>query len=68
MPIASDPSVLVETLSTISEFSIWLAGFSGVAAAVMQRSGSVSELDRMRITFNIGTSLISFLLHSSRCL
>jgi len=58
MPVSTDPSVLVEILSTISEFSIGLAGFSGVAAAVMQRSGSVSELDRMRITFNVCMALI----------
>lgn len=58
MPVSPDPNVLVETLSTISEFSVGLAGFSGVAAAVMQRSGSVSELDQIRITFNICMSLI----------
>jgi hypothetical protein len=58
MPLVADVNVLVETLSTITEFSIGLAGFSGVAAALMQRSGSISELDRMRITVNVCLSLI----------
>jgi hypothetical protein len=58
MPLPFEPDLLVETLSTITELSIGLAGFSGVAAAFMQRSSAVSELDRMRITFNICISLI----------
>jgi hypothetical protein len=48
----------VEVLSAISEFPIGLAGFSGVAAAIMQRSSAVSELDRIRIVYNIWSSLI----------
>ena len=58
MPLTTDPGVLLETLSTITEFSIGLAGFSGVAAAIMQRSGTTTELDRFRITFNICVSLV----------
>lgn len=58
MPLVTDTSVLVETLSAVTEFSIGLAGFSGVAAALMQRSNAVSEFDRMRITVNICLSLI----------
>ena len=45
-------------LSTVTEFSIGLAGFFGVAAALMLRSGSVSDFNRFRITANIAISLL----------
>ena len=58
MSLAVDSALWVDTLSTVTEFSIGLAGFSSVAAALMQRSGSILEFDRMRITTNICLSLV----------
>ena len=55
---AADTALWTEMLSTVTEFSIGLAGFSGVAAALMQRRGSVSDFNRFRITANIGISLL----------
>jgi len=46
-----------DVLGSISEFSIGLAGFSGVAAALLQRNGSLREIDRLRVTINVVVAL-----------
>jgi hypothetical protein len=48
---------MIDALGSVSEFSIGLAGFSGVAAALLQRNRSLQEIDRLRVTINVVVSL-----------
>lgn len=48
---------MIDALGSISEFSIGLAGFSGVAAALLQRNRSLKEIDRLRVTINVVIAL-----------
>jgi len=46
-----------DVLGSISEFSIGLAGFSGVVAALLQRNQDLKEIDRLRVTINVVVAL-----------
>ena len=53
-----DSGALVATLSTITEFSVGLAGFSGVASALLQRGRRLYRADRIRVPVNIVIALL----------
>ena len=55
----------MDSFATLTEFSVALAGFSGIAIAIAARDGSVSSLTQFRnqnlLTFSIGAAFGSVL-------
>ena len=51
-----DAGAFIDVLGTVTEFSVGLAGFAGVAAALLHRSRGVHPVDRFRI---VGVILVS---------